>query len=129
MTTTNFLRRPLYEDQHVKEVLLLGEDELQRLAQSGRGKGKDNLETRYRSPDDEVIVEKSFLNSEDENFPLEKTLDKWKGMDKDHILTAFKEYVTMTKWIRNFLRNNTPFPNNLSLQDVLKYLNKIKKYI
>ncbi|XP_068749377.1 uncharacterized protein [Montipora capricornis] len=77
MTTTNFLRRPLYEDQHVKEVLLFGEDELQRLAQSGRGKGKDNIETRYRSPDDEVIVEKSFINSEDENFPLEKALDKW----------------------------------------------------
>ncbi|XP_068674539.1 ATP-binding cassette sub-family F member 1-like [Montipora foliosa] len=114
MTTTNFLSRPLYEDQHVKEVLLLGEDELQRLAQSGRGKGKDNLEIRYRSPDDEVIVEKSFLNSEDESFPLEKALDKRKGMDKDHILTAFKEYVTMTKSGKTYgLKEKSLIPKSL----------------
>ena len=44
-------------------------------------------------------MEKTFLNSDDENFPLEKELDKWKGMDKDHVLIAFKEYEQMGKGI------------------------------
>ena len=123
----SILDRPLYEDRYLKEVLLLGEDELQRLIQEGRGKGQDVVETIYRSTDDQITVEKTFLNSDDVNFPLEKELDTCRGMDNDHVLTAFKEYVTMIKWVKDFLRNKTPFPNNLKLQDVLKYINKIRK--
>ena len=104
---------------------MLGEDEFRQLTQKGNGKQR-NMKGKYRSVDDETIVEKTYLNSNDEDFPLEKQLDKWKGMDKDHVLRAFKEYVTMNRWVKDFLRNGSPFPNNLTLQDVLKYLKRIK---
>ena len=85
---TKILGGPLYEDQFIKEVLLLGEDEFRQLTQKRNGK-QGNMKRKYRSVDDETIVEKTYLNSNDEDFPLEKQLDKWKGMDKDHVLRAF----------------------------------------
>ena len=60
------------------------------------------------------------------DFPLDKELDKWKGMDRDYVLKAFKEYVSMNRWVKYFLRKGTPFPSNLTLQDVLNYVRKIK---
>ena len=50
-------------------------------------------------------------------------------MNKDHVLRAFKEYVTMNRWVKDFLRNGSHFPNNLTLQDVVKYLKRIKREI
>ena len=128
MTAMNILGRPLFEDKFVKEYLLLGEEELQRLMNQQKGSGKQgNMREKYHSANDKTIVEKTYLNSEEENFPLENQLDKWKGLDRDHILKAFKEYVIMNRWIKDYLRNGSPFPNKLNLQDVVAYLKKIKK--
>ena len=127
MTTMNILGRPLFEDKYIKEYLLLGEDELQRVIEQQKGGGKQgNVKEKYHSANDKTILEKTYLNSE-KDFPLEKQLDKWKGLDRDHVLKVFREYVIMNKWVKDFLRKGSPLPNNLSLQDVLKYLRKIKR--
>ena len=34
--------------------------------------------------------------------------------------------MTTNRCVKDFLRNGSPFPNNLALQDVLKYLKRIK---
>ena len=131
MTTMSILGRPLFEDKHVKEYLLLGEDELQRVIEQQKGGGKQgDMKERYHSANDKTITEKTYMNSEEEeDFPLAKQLDKWKGMDRDHVLKAFREYVIMNRWVKDFLRKGSPLPNNLDLQDILKYLRKItKKY-
>ena len=130
MTAMNVLGRPLFEDKHVKEYLLLGEEELQRVMEQQKGGGKQGDEKeRYRSANDATITRKTYMNSEEEeeNYPLAKQLDKWKGMDRDHVLNAFREYVIMNRWLRDYLRKGSPLPDNLEFQDVVKYLRKIKK--
>ena len=123
----NILGRPLFEDNYVKEYLSLGEEELQRVMEQQKGGGKQgNIREKYNSANDKTIVEKTYLNSE-EDFPLEKQLDKWKGLDRDHVLKAFREYVIMNRWVKDFLRKGSLLPKNLGLQDVLKYLRKITK--
>ena len=46
MTTMNISGRPLFEDKYIKEYLLLGEDELQRVIEQQKGGGKRKCERK-----------------------------------------------------------------------------------